>query len=160
MKLSTAYRHSNSDSDFLSLQNSVKLISRDDTIEGKQLCYQITRCFHELLNLTNLCENYHRVRRYRAHLRGEADLQTAHMPIDAFQQLIQKGITPQMISQTIATQRMDFVLTSHPTQAVRTTLLRKYAHLSDLMALKERPTLTPLVKQHVEDEIERTLLAW
>ena len=100
-------------------------------------CLQIARAFHELLNLANLCESHHRIRRWKRFQRGEGDvLSKEQSPASAFQRLQQLGFSPAAISAAMAEQRTDFVLTAHPTQATRRTLLSKYAQIANILALR------------------------
>lgn len=120
----------------------------------------LTRAFHELLNLANLAESHHRIRRWKKFQRGEGDvLSKEQMPSSAFAKLLQQGFTPSQIAQAMASQTTDFVLTAHPTQATRRTLLSKYAQIADNLSLRERDDLSPLARKHVDEELDRLLLA-
>ncbi len=54
---------------------------------------------------------------------------------------------------------IDFVLTAHPTQATRRTLLTKYAAIATLLGTRERTDLSPYAKKHVEEDLERLILS-
>ena len=80
-------------------------------------------------------------------------------PASSFARLRQLGFSPSDISAAMAEQRMDFVLTAHPTQATRRTLLSKYAQIANVLAMRERSDLSPLAEQHVDEELDRLLLS-
>ena len=63
--------------------------------------------------------------RWRAYRRGEADLVLKHTMDDAFRTLKEKGVRSSDIRQALMDQRVELVLTAHPTQAVRRTMLQK-----------------------------------
>ncbi|MCV6590219.1 MAG: phosphoenolpyruvate carboxylase [Marinobacterium sp.] len=83
----------------------------------------VARAFTQFLNLANIAEEHHRVRRW---LRSDA-----HLPgDDSVQKLIvrlqQQGLDNQTIADQLATMDIDLVLTAHPTEVNRRTLIRKY----------------------------------
>ncbi len=86
----------------------------------------VARVFHEFLILSEVAERQHRVRRWRAYRRGESGLFFKQTCKDAFNLLIQKGFKPSEIRDTLLQQNVELVLTAHPTQASRRTLLDKY----------------------------------
>jgi phosphoenolpyruvate carboxylase len=63
--------------------------------------------------------------RWRAYRRGEGDLVLKHTMDDAFRTLKDKGIRSADIRKALLAQRVELVLTAHPTQAVRRTMLHK-----------------------------------
>jgi phosphoenolpyruvate carboxylase len=122
---------------------------------------QVARAFHELLALANVAESHHRIRRWRNYLRGSGQLVQSQkqQPSDVFVRLKEAGFTPQQISQHQSEQKCDFVLTAHPTQATRRTLLAKYQSISTLLGVRERTDLTPAARGHLEEAFDREILA-
>ena len=109
---------------------------------------------------SNLAEAHHRIRRWKRYQRGEGEvLSKEQSPASAFQRLLQLGRTPAFISSAMASQRTDFVLTAHPTQATRRTLLTKYAQIANVLAMRERSDLSPAAIKHIDEELDRLLLA-
>ena len=85
----------------------------------------IARAFTQFLNLANIAEEHHRVRRhYESH-------------DDSFTQLIvqlkEQGQSPETIANTLATMNVDLVLTAHPTEVNRRTLIQKYDGIADCL---------------------------
>lgn len=64
-------------------------------------------------------------RSWRAYRRGEGDLILKHTMNDAFATLKEKGVRSSEIRTALMNQRVELVLTAHPTQAVRRTMLHK-----------------------------------
>ena len=62
---------------------------------------------------------------WRAYRRGEGDLVLKHTMDDAFGTLKEKGVRSADIRKALMNQRVELVLTAHPTQAVRRTMLQK-----------------------------------
>lgn len=174
--LSSKYRESHTEKDFLALQQAVHSLcftspsgNPSNTLQNyssspcvlKPSALQIARAFHELLNIANLAESHHRIRRWKRFQRGEGQvLSQEQQPAVAFQQLIQDAhISPEDLTTAMASQRIDFVLTAHPTQATRRTLLTKYASIAFILSQMERTDLSPTAAKHLEEELDRVLLA-
>lgn len=95
----------------------------------------ITRAFNQFLNLVNIAEQYHDVIRGRRK-DGEAFLQ--HLD-DVLENLGSK-FTDDEIQQKLANLNIQLVLTAHPTEVTRRTLIGKYEHiLNALNGLDTQP---------------------
>ena len=139
----------------------------------------VTRSFSIMLNLVNSAEVYHRQRVTRQHAKN----QTAALLASVFQaddhasvgaaavgplplsqdsmrgtmkELLTTGqVTPEQIYQQLRQQKVEIVLTAHPTQVQRKSLLRKYRRISEMLALRERPDLDLFEKQEAIGHIRR-----
>jgi hypothetical protein len=79
----------------------------------------VARAFNQFLNLANIAEQHHQIRiRQRA---GEQD-----MLAGVFERLQQQGHQPEQLAAAVAASRVELVLTAHPTEVIRRTLIRKY----------------------------------
>jgi phosphoenolpyruvate carboxylase len=94
----------------------------------------LARAFTQFLNLANIAEEHHRVRR---HLEVK-DVCTPDSLCTLFAQLRQKGFSPQKISETLAETHIDLVLTAHPTEVNRRTLIQKYDDIADCLRRMDR----------------------
>ena len=95
----------------------------------------ITRAFNQFLNLANIAEQYHDVIRGRRK-DGEAFLQQLD---DVLKDLSNK-FTDTEIQQKLAQLNIQLVLTAHPTEVTRRTLIGKYEHiLNALNGLDTQP---------------------
>ena len=94
----------------------------------------VARAFSYFLNLTNIAERYHEV---RSGYLVESDVLQQQTALgccqEAFARFLHQGIAPDQLYDSICRQRIELVLTAHPTQAVRRTLLQKYNKISDTL---------------------------
>ncbi|KAJ3167441.1 hypothetical protein HDU88_002363 [Geranomyces variabilis] len=149
------YFNEQSDETFQALVDLIK------GVEDPALHLEIARVFHEFLTLAEIAERQHRVRRWRGYRRGESSLSYRQTCRDAFQLLQSKGFTGEQIRESLIKQNVDLILTAHPTQATRRTLLDKYFHIANCLATRDRTIMTP---QEQEDNINtmraEILAAW
>jgi len=123
----------------------------------------VARAFSHFLNLANIAEQYHRVRRRRAYsqdAKGNVKAKEATLD-DVIPRLLKQGISPEKISSTLATMSVDLVLTAHPTEVTRRTLIRKYDEMSDCLHRLDTVLLTSNEREIVLDELRRKIVsAW
>lgn len=93
----------------------------------------VARAFSLFLTLTNIAETHHRLRGTE----GEAAPIVGNCSA-TFGQLIAKGVPKDVLHDTVSQLHIELVLTAHPTQVVRRTLLRKYNALNELLDLRSR----------------------
>jgi len=115
--------------------------------------------FNEMLNLANLADKNHRIRRWRSYRRGESDLVLKHTMDDAFGLLLKKGFSPTQIRETLLDQRVELVLTAHPTQAQRRTMLTKYTTIAELMAERDRSILSPFEVREIHRRLKQEIVS-
>ena len=137
----------------------------------------VTRSFSIMLNLVNSAEVYHRQRVTRQHAKNQtaallASAATDHASVGAaavgplplsqdsmrgtMKELLTTGqVTPAQIYRQLLEQKVEIVLTAHPTQVQRKSLLRKYRRISEMLALRERPDLDLFEKQEATGHIRR-----
>jgi phosphoenolpyruvate carboxylase len=84
----------------------------------------ITRAFNQFLNLANIAEQYHDVIR-RRRKKEESYLSQLTEIIDT----LGDRLSPQEIHDRIAKLDIQLVLTAHPTEVTRRTLIQKYEHI-------------------------------
>jgi phosphoenolpyruvate carboxylase len=121
----------------------------------------VSRVFHEFLTLAELAERQHRIRRWRAYRRGESGLFFKQTCKDAFRLLLEKGYTGEAIRNALLNQHVELVLTAHPTQASRRTLLDKYFKIAELIELRDKTIMTPEERLAFQSNLRRQILsAW
>ncbi|KAJ3263329.1 hypothetical protein HK104_006667, partial [Borealophlyctis nickersoniae] len=128
-------------------------------VEGKRELVEVARVFHEFLTLADIAERQHRVRRWRGYRRGESSLFFRQTCQDAFKLLMDKGFSPATIRETLMNQQVELVLTAHPTQAARRTLLDKYFRIAELLETRDKTILTPEEQTTLRASIRREILA-
>eukprot|EP00455_Lapot_gusevi_P023428 TRINITY_DN2435_c0_g1_i7.p1 TRINITY_DN2435_c0_g1~~TRINITY_DN2435_c0_g1_i7.p1 ORF type:complete len:963 (-),score=292.73 TRINITY_DN2435_c0_g1_i7:31-2919(-) len=154
LQLSSKYRQSHSEKDFEMLSQRLTNLNQLDA-------FSLSRAFHEFLNLANLAESRHRIRRYQGHERGEINLSYKHTVQDAFTTLLNSNTSPQQIREALLQQQIEFVLTAHPTQATRRTLLTKYSRITELLVELERPDLSMRGRKNLLIDLQRQVgAAW
>lgn len=94
----------------------------------------VARAFSLFLTLVNIAESHHQLRAARPELSRRGVVGNCQ---HTFAELLQKGVTPEQLHDTVSQLRVELVLTAHPTQVVRRTLLQKYNGLSDLLARRD-----------------------
>jgi len=68
-------------------------------------------------------------------------------------------ITKEDIYKKLITQKVEIVLTAHPTEVNRKTLLRKYRRITETLAELDRPDLHPYERSQALDTIRRNIAA-
>ncbi|SFR75217.1 Phosphoenolpyruvate carboxylase, type 1 [Marinobacter daqiaonensis] len=114
----------------------------------------VTRAFNQFLNLANLAEQYHSVRRKRGH---QSDLMVESLDA-AFSRLRDSGVAAGEIHQRVSDMRLEFVLTAHPTEVARRTLIMKYDEMSAALAALDHDDLLPAERDEILDRL-RLLVA-
>jgi phosphoenolpyruvate carboxylase len=101
----------------------------------------LARAFTHFLNLANVAEQHHRIRRRRAYLREGSPPQRGSCD-EAFRRLVGDGIDANALHDAVRTLRVELVLTAHPTEVSRRTLIHKYNRIANRLAERDRPDLT------------------
>ena len=110
----------------------------------------LARAFTQFLNLANIAEEHHRVRR---HLEV-TDVCTPDSLCTLFAQLRQKGFSPKQVSDAFSKMQIDLVLTAHPTEVNRRTLIQKYDDIAECLCRLDRGEENA---QHRLDELIRQI---
>ncbi|MFN2637450.1 MAG: phosphoenolpyruvate carboxylase [Gemmatimonadaceae bacterium] len=119
-------------------------------------CAVAARAFTLFFLLINTAEQTHRVRRRNAYL-GKADVEP--QPASArwtMRQLRRLGATPEQIEQAMLRLDVRPVLTAHPTESTRSTLLGLQARVADKLLARESAPADELklIEQALEGEVE------
>lgn len=117
----------------------------------------VTRAFNQFLNLANLAEQYHGIRRKQGH---SSDLMVESLG-DVFERLTAGGVDPEELHRRVADLRIEFVLTAHPTEVARRTLILKYDEMSDCLSRLDHDDLLPGEREDVVERLSRLIAeAW
>jgi phosphoenolpyruvate carboxylase len=103
----------------------------------------IARAFAHFLTLANIAEQHHRVRRRRDYARDPARRPQPGSCADAFARWRARGLSPDALADAVRSLRIELVLTAHPTEIVRRTLLQSHRRIADALAVRDRVDLTP-----------------
>ena len=128
---------------------TLELMSMEDAVPA-------ARAFSHFLNLANIAEQHHRVRRSREYQLQDAQPQRGSFD-ETFQWLLQQGVTPEQLYDSIREQSIELVFTAHPTEIQRRTLIRKYNKLAALLSERDRPDLTQKELSDNEEALKREI---
>jgi len=122
-------------------------------------CIRIARAFTIYFQLVNVAEQRHRTRRKRAYDR-EGKPQGGSLA-DTVAILRRRGLTPEAICALLQRVSLDLVLTAHPTQALRRTVMHRLDEIARLLRLWEDGDPTPSEKrQLIDDLLEQVEALW
>lgn len=125
----------------------------------------VMRTFSLALNMVNSAEVQHRLRNIRDYARDDEKSGTTG-PLPTIEDSIRgtmdivlssKAATKEEIFKQLLTQKVELVLTAHPTEVSRRSLLRKYRRVTELLALRRRPDLHPWEKEEAESDLRRVI---
>jgi phosphoenolpyruvate carboxylase len=131
------------------------ILRRIDGLSVEQ-CAVAARAFTLFFLLINTAEQTHRVRRRNAYLgKGTSVLQPASVRW-SMRRLREMGRTAEQVEAAMITLDVRPVLTAHPTESTRSTLLGLQARVADKLLARERaPTdEAKLIEQEMEGEVE------
>jgi phosphoenolpyruvate carboxylase len=119
----------------------------------------IARAFAHFLNLANVAEQHHRVRRRRAYQRNpHAHAQPASIE-EALPRLVAAGVSRDVLYAAVCNLRVELVITAHPTEIMRRTLQIKYNAVADALAGLDRFDATPLERETLVEALRREITA-
>jgi phosphoenolpyruvate carboxylase len=119
----------------------------------------IARAFAHFLNLANVAEQHHRVRRRRAYQRNpHAHAQPASIE-EALPRLVGAGVPRDVLYEAVCSLRVELVITAHPTEIMRRTLQIKYNGVADALAGLDRFDATPLERETLVETLRREITA-
>ncbi|ESW21385.1 hypothetical protein PHAVU_005G066400 [Phaseolus vulgaris] len=125
----------------------------------------VAKSFSHMLNLANLAEEVQISRRRRNKLKkGDfADENNATTESD-IEETLKKLVfelkkSPQEVFDALKNQTVDLVLTAHPTQSVRRSLLQKHARIRNCLSKLYAKDITPDDKQELDEALQREIQA-
>jgi len=121
----------------------------------------LARAFSAYFGLVNIAEQQHRVRRRRAYAGEEPPRPQPFSLATTVAELVARGLGAAEVAATLETMRVDLVLTAHPTEATRASILTKHRAIASLLGRLEREQLAPDERRELVDDIHRhILLLW
>ncbi|ERS13357.1 phosphoenolpyruvate carboxylase [Alcanivorax sp. PN-3] len=131
-----------------------------DPLEDDALL-EVARAFSQFLNLANIAEQHHRERLHRQHQRYPGDPDSDQGLRNVLERLSAKQVSAQTVRDTLTDLSVELVLTAHPTEVTRRTLIRKYDQMADLLTESDRPDLTGEERQRLEQRLRELIIsAW
>jgi phosphoenolpyruvate carboxylase len=118
----------------------------------------VARAFNQFLNLANMAEQYQLIRRRDAQ-QGEP-FEARVLP-ELLARLKQAGHKDDALARQLAKLDIQLVLTAHPTEVARRTLIQKYDAIAGQLAVQDHRDLTPTERQQVRERLRRLIAeAW
>jgi phosphoenolpyruvate carboxylase len=120
----------------------------------------VARAFSHFLQLANVAEQHHRIRRRRAHQRDPQGMPQPGSLEEALPRLAATAGVDR-VREAVLALRIELVLTAHPTEMMRRTLQRKYNHAAEVLDRLDRPDLTLRERDACIADLRRAIVgAW
>jgi phosphoenolpyruvate carboxylase len=118
---------------------------------------QVVRAFSYFSHLANIAEDQHHIRRSREHAIAGSAPREGTIKL-ALQRALDAGVTPQQISDFFEDAFVGPVLTAHPTEVSRKSILNCQMQIAKLLDARDRIHMTPFEAEDNETELRRTVL--
>ncbi|KAF7822635.1 phosphoenolpyruvate carboxylase [Senna tora] len=157
-ELSAEYEGKHDPQKLEELGNAITSLDAGDSIV-------VSKSFSHMLNLANLAEEVQIAHRRRNKLKkGDfADENNATTESDIEETLkklvVEMKKSPQEVFDALKNQTVDLVLTAHPTQSVRRSLLQKHARIRNCLTQLYAKDITPDDKQELDEALQREIQA-
>lgn len=125
---------------------------------GEDELLPVARAFNQFLNLANIAEQQHRVRRRRP---GEPEPFEARVLDGLLARLLAEGQTPDDLARQLGRLDIELVLTAHPTEVARRTLIQKYDAMAAQLTAMDHADLLPEEREQIVTRLQRLIAeAW
>ena len=125
-------------------------------LDGDDLV-QVARAFTQFLNLANIAEQHHSVRYHRQNTAEDGLLLGEDSIRAAITRLMEQGHSGEEIAQKIPELSIDLVLTAHPTEVVRRSLIQKYEGIAECLGALDGGDLSPREGNHQRRRLQRLI---
>ncbi len=116
----------------------------------------VVRAFSYFSLLSNIAEDLHHNRRRRAHLRAGSPPQDGSVTL-ALERVIAKGVNAEQLEDFFARALISPVLTAHPTEVQRRSILDYQLKIQRLLKERDRTQLTPNELRHNEEGLRTAI---
>lgn len=113
-------------------------------LDNEQLV-PVARAFSQFLNLANIAEQHHTVSRQMEPL-----FSAARNLSGSFTALLEEGVAAEAIVAAVNQLSIDLVLTAHPTEIMRRTLIHKHTEIGHCLSQLELSGLTPREQEQLQ----------
>jgi len=132
----------------------------DDKTAGEHLAAEVAAlsddaaratasAFAVYFDLVNLAEEVHRIQALRERERSGHPLPIAESVREAIGRLAARGTTPEQMAELLRALRVELVMTAHPTEAKRRTVLSKLQRIAEALRALADPGLLPRERETV-----------
>ncbi|GAM56117.1 phosphoenolpyruvate carboxylase [Vibrio ishigakensis] len=127
------------------------LINEIETLPDEQFI-PVARAFSQFLNLTNIAEQYHTISRHCEEHVCEPDVIQS-----LFSKLAEQKISPEQASDAIKNLNIELVLTAHPTEITRRTMINKLVKINDCLSKLELTDIPHRERVKTERRLEQLI---
>jgi phosphoenolpyruvate carboxylase len=118
--------------------------------------HRVARAFAHFLNLSNIAEQQHRIRRRRQYQAQGASPQRGSLD-DCMGRLLEAGVDPATLATCVAGLAVELVLTAHPTEVRRRTVQQKHQELTWLLRARDLHDMTSREQEMNREELLRII---
>lgn len=111
----------------------------------------VTRAFSQFLNLANIAEQFHTVSRSTKQSNPETPIHSL------LKRLKEENISEQEIRQAIESLNIELVLTAHPTEITRRTMIAKYVRINECLDFLELGNLSDRERRMLHHRLEQLI---
>ncbi|MDX1257933.1 phosphoenolpyruvate carboxylase [Vibrio parahaemolyticus] len=112
----------------------------------------VTRAFNQFLNLTNIAEQYHTISRHCEEHICEPDAINS-----LFSKLVQNDVSKLDTAQAVRDLNIELVLTAHPTEITRRTMINKLVKINECLSKLELSDLSSKERKKTERRLEQLI---
>ncbi|MDZ4296973.1 MAG: phosphoenolpyruvate carboxylase [Moraxellaceae bacterium] len=141
--------------DVTAAQALAEFFSNADTQE----LHEVGRAFSHFLNLANIAEQYHGIRLARESFPGDLLAPATESFKQVLTTLKGAGLSDDQIAATVSDLAVDLVLTAHPTEVTRRTLIQKHDEIAESLSRLDTSRLSGLANSAEEMSLARLVLA-
>ena len=134
-ELSEKFHESQSDADFKALADKLGSLDKEESM-------MLASAFSNILNLHNVSEHVASAMEERHARLDDIPRGPAKTTNGAIKGLIARGTTPEQIYAALSEQEVDLVLTAHPTQALRRSMLKNFGRIRGYLLDLQRSRLS------------------
>jgi len=144
------FRKTQDDRDRAQLEQILDELSPDETL-------RVVRAFSSFSQLSNIAEDLHHNRRRRAHLKAGSPPQEGSLQL-ALDRVREKNIDADALQEFFDKALISPVLTAHPTEVQRKSILNCQLSISGLLSDRDRIDMTPEELAENEEALHRYIL--
>ena len=133
------------------LSASLNQLSEDELLP-------VARAFNQFLNLANIAEQYQLIHRREAS--QPAPFEARVLP-ELLARLRTEGHSADALARQLGRLEIELVLTAHPTEVARRTLIQKYDAIAAQLAAQDHRDLIPAEREQIQAKLQRLIAeAW
>lgn len=126
-----------------------------------ELRKQVIRAFAVYFHLVNIAEQNHRIRRRREYQFQEDSGKQPGSLEHAVASLKENGVSSEVIQQLLKTLSLELIITAHPTEATRRSVLEIHKRIAGLLHSLDQPIHTERERAELEDRLfNEVVILW